>query len=85
MYRSGPVRAPSLAAVPDEPSPADPQNRSEFLTDDELDAIEDDLARAERTLSLLADDDVDPAAVSDWIAAPGAPDTQDESGAATRS
>lgn len=85
MYRSGPVRAPSLAAVPDEPSPADPQNPSEFLTDDELDAIEDDLARAERTLSLLADDDVDPAAVSGWIAAPVAPDTQDESGAATRS
>ena len=67
MHRSGPVRGPSLAAVPDEPSPADPQNPAEFLTDDELDAIEDDLARAERTLSLLADDDVDPAAASDWF------------------
>lgn len=85
MYRSGPARGLSLAAVPDEPSPADPQNPSEFLTDDELDAIEDDLARAERTLGLLADDDVDPAAASDWIAAPLAPDTQDATGTATRS
>ncbi|WP_419910121.1 hypothetical protein [Candidatus Poriferisodalis sp.] len=71
--------------MPDEPSPADPQNPSGFLTDDELDAIEDDLARAERTLSLLADNDVDPAAASAWIAAPSAPDPQDATGAATRS
>lgn len=85
MYRSGPVRGPSLAAVPDEPSPANPQSPSEFLTDDELDAIEDDLARAERTLSLLADDDMDPAAASAWIAAPAASDPPDASGAATRS
>lgn len=85
MYRSGPVRGPSLAAVPDEPSPADPPNPAEFMTDDELDAIEDDLARAERTLSLLADDDVDPVAASDWIAAPAASDTYDATGAATRS
>lgn len=74
MYRSGPARGPSLAAVPDEPSPTDPQDPAEFLTDDELDAIEDDLARAERTLSLLADDDVDPVAASDWIAGPVASD-----------
>ncbi len=85
MYRSGPVRGPSLAAVPDEPSPADPHNPAELLTDDELDAIEDDLARAERTLSLLADDDVDPVAASGWIAAPLEPDTQDATDVATRS
>lgn len=44
-------------------APSDPQ----LLSDDELDAIEDDLARAERTLGLLADDDIDPAAATAWL------------------
>ena len=39
----------------------------ELLSDDELDAIGDDLERAERTLSLLADDDIDPAVATDWL------------------
>ncbi|WP_419842549.1 hypothetical protein [Candidatus Poriferisodalis sp.] len=38
-----------------------------LLSDRELDAIEDELTRAERTLSLLADDDIDPAAVTSWL------------------
>lgn len=40
----------------------------ELLSDGELDAIEDDLARAEKTLSLLADDDIDPAVATAWLA-----------------
>jgi hypothetical protein len=52
----------SAAATPTAASEA------ELLSDAELDAIEDELARAERTLSLLADDDVDPAAATAWLA-----------------
>ncbi len=37
------------------------------LDDDELDAIEDELARAERTLSLLADDEMDPRVATAWL------------------
>jgi len=40
----------------------------DLFSDAELDAIEDDLARAERTLSLLADDDIDPAVTTAWLA-----------------
>ena len=58
---TGSEAPPSAAApaVPPEP---------ELLSDTELDAIEDDLTRAERTLGLLADDDIDPAAATDWLA-----------------
>ncbi|WP_419917100.1 hypothetical protein [Candidatus Poriferisodalis sp.] len=59
---SGPEEPPSPAATP----AAAPE--SELLSDDELDAIEDDLARAERTLGLLADDDIDPAVATAWLA-----------------
>ena len=79
----------SLAMVSDKPSPAsdpqDPATSEEFLTDAELDAIEDDLARAERTLGLLADDDVDPTAVAAWLGDPSAGEQDDPAGAATRS
>jgi len=59
--QSGPPEPPS----PDALSAGPPQ--SELLSDDELDTIEDDLERAERTLGLLADDDIDPAAATDWL------------------
>ena len=79
----------SLATVPDEPSPAsEPQDAAsseKFLTDAELDAIEDDLARGERTLGLLADDDVDPTAVAGWLGDPSGGERDDPAGAATRS
>lgn len=60
---------------PPEPRPPDglragpPQSelQPELLSDDELDTIEDDLERAERTLGLLADDDIDPAVATDWL------------------
>ncbi len=39
----------------------------EGLDDDELDRIESELARAERTLALLADDDIDPSAAAEWL------------------
>ena len=68
-----------------EPSPADPQSFSEFLTADELAAIEDDLARAERTLSLLADDDTDPVDVAAWLADSPTGEQDGSAGAATRS
>jgi len=58
---SGPEEPPSPAATPAAPP------ESELLSDAELDAIEDDLARAERTLSLLADDDIDAAAATAWL------------------
>ena len=62
----------SLMSVPEEPSPLvsaqTSPTGSELLSDAELDAMEDDLARAERTLGLLADADVDPAAATSWLA-----------------
>ncbi|MCY4517465.1 MAG: hypothetical protein OXB99_09520 [Acidimicrobiaceae bacterium] len=58
---SGPEEPPS----PDGLRAGPPQ--SELLSDDELDTIEDDLERAERTLGLLADDDIDPAVATDWL------------------
>jgi len=58
---SGPEEPPSPAATPAAPPEA------ELLSDAELDAIEDDLARAERTLRLLADDDSDAAAATAWL------------------
>ena len=39
----------------------------EGLDDDELDRIESELARAERTLALLADDDIEPSAAAEWL------------------
>ncbi|WP_419946790.1 hypothetical protein [Candidatus Poriferisodalis sp.] len=79
----------SLAAVPAESSaasaPQDPATSGEILTDAALGAIEDDLARAERTLGLLADDDADPAAVTAWLADPSVGERDDPAGAATRS
>ena len=56
-----PAETDSPAATPTAPS------EPEFLSDAELDAIEDELAQAERTLGLLADDDIDPAAATDWL------------------
>lgn len=85
------VRRPgsSLAAVPDEPSsasePENPATSEEFMTDAQLDAIEDDLARAERTLGLLADDDADPTVIAAWLSDPPADEQDDSAGAATRS
>ncbi|WP_419863432.1 hypothetical protein [Candidatus Poriferisodalis sp.] len=58
---SGP-EAPPSAALPTAASEPD------LFSDAELDAIEDDLARAERTLSLLADDDIDPEVATAWLA-----------------
>ena len=62
------------AGLPEPPSPdaisagpPQPELQPELLSDDELDTIEDDLERAERTLGLLADDDIDPAAATDWL------------------
>ena len=46
-----------------EPAPEAPED----LDDDELDRIESELARAERTLALLADDDIDPSAAAEWL------------------
>ena len=62
---SGPEESPQIAvsAVPPES-----ELQAELLSEAELDAIEDDLARAERTLSLLADDDIGPAAAVAWLA-----------------
>ena len=62
---SGPEEPPS----PDGLRAGPPQSelQPELLSDDELDTIEDDLERAERTLGLLADDDIDPAAATDWL------------------
>ncbi|WP_420625353.1 hypothetical protein [Candidatus Poriferisodalis sp.] len=58
--------------MPEEPTPSASMQTSpspsELLSDAELDAMEDDLERAERTLGLLAEVDVDPAAATDWIA-----------------
>ena len=56
-----PAETPSPAAAAGAPS------EPELLSDGELDAIEDELAQAERTLGLLADDDIDPAAATDWL------------------
>ncbi|WP_419854865.1 hypothetical protein [Candidatus Poriferisodalis sp.] len=58
---SGPEESPSPAAMPAAASEPD------LFSEAELDAIEDDLARAERTLSLLADDDIDAAAATAWL------------------
>ena len=75
--------------MPDEPSsasqPQGPATSGEFLTGAELDAIEDDLERAERTLGLLADDEVDPAAITEWLGDPPAEEQDDPADAATRS
>ena len=65
---SGPEASPSAAAAPE----------PELLSDAELDAIEDDLARAERTLSLLADDDIDPTAATAWLAESQEPEPNGE-------
>lgn len=75
--------------MPDESSsasqPQRPATSEEFLTEAELDAVEDDLVRAERTLSLLADDDADPTAVTSWLADRPADEQADPADAATRS
>lgn len=63
---SGPEGSPPPVAVSAVPSESELQ--AELLSDAELDAIEDDLARAERTLGLLADDDIDPAGSVAWLA-----------------
>ena len=47
-----------------DPAPAEPEG----LDDDELDRIESELTRAERTLALLADDDIDPSEAAEWLA-----------------
>lgn len=62
---SGPEGSPppAVGAVPP-PSAV----QAELLSDGELDAIEDELARAERTLGLLADDDIDAADAVAWLA-----------------
>ena len=61
----------SLTSVPEESSPLvsaqTSPTGSELLNDAELDAMEDELARAERTLGLLADANVDPAAATSWL------------------
>lgn len=62
---SGPEGSPppAVSAVPPESV-----LQAELLSDGELDAIEDELARAERTLGLLADDDIDAADAVAWLA-----------------
>ena len=63
--QSGLPEPPSPDAI--SAGPPQPELQPELLSDDELDTIEDDLERAERTLGLLADDDIDPAAATDWL------------------
>lgn len=63
---SGPDESPSPVATHAAPPPSELQ--PEVLSDGELDAIEDELARAEKTLSLLADDDIDPTSATAWLA-----------------
>ncbi len=62
---SGPEGSPPPAVSAASPSSA---LQAELLSDGELDAIEDELTRAERTLSLLADDDIDAADAVAWLA-----------------
>jgi len=62
---SGPDEPPSPDGL--RAGPSQSQLQPELLSDDELDAIGDDLERAERTLSLLADDDIDPSVATDWL------------------
>ncbi len=64
-----PESGPEEPLSPDELRAGPPQSelRPDVLSDVELDAIGDDLERAERTLGLLADDDIDPAVATDWL------------------
>lgn len=65
IQESGPGESSSLVATHAAVPPS--ELSTELLSDGELDAIEDELARAEKTLSLLADDDIDPAAATAWL------------------
>lgn len=63
---SGPEESPTPIAA--SALPRESELQAELLSEAELDAIEDELARAERTLSLLADGDIDPTSATAWLA-----------------